>query len=59
MIMIDEATSQLRSKSGKILQDAVSKDTAIITEKITEELWQFTEGTVDMDTRWAIKRVRV
>ena len=62
MIMIDEATLQLRSKSGKILQDAiiaVSKDTAIITEKITEELWQFTEGTVDMGTKWAIKRVRV
>ena len=56
MIMIDEATSQLRSKSGKILQDAII---AVITEKITEELWQFTEGTVDMDTKWSIKRVRV
>ena len=62
MIMIDEATLQLRSKSGKILQDAiiaVSKDVEMITEKITEELWQFTEGIVDMDTKWAIKRVRV
>ena len=62
MIMIDEATSQHRSKSGKILQDAiiaVSKDVEMMTEKITEELWQFAEGTVDMDTKWAIKRVRV
>ena len=39
MIMIDEATLQLRSKSGKILQDAiiaVSKDVEVMTEKITE-----------------------
>ena len=39
MIMIDEATLQLRSKSGKILQDAiiaVSKDVEMMTEKITE-----------------------
>ena len=36
---IDEATLQLRSKSGKILQDAiiaVSKDVEMMTEKITE-----------------------
>ena len=37
--MTDEATSQHRSKSGKILQDAiiaVSKDVEMMTEKITE-----------------------